>query len=141
MSYNKQFKMTEMERRHRHFSDSFKKQKVEEILKGKIRICDLIKEYELSRSSVRRWIAKFGAMKKKPERIIIETDSDTQALLAARKKIAELERLVGQKQIMLDFKDKMIDLAEEMYGIDIKKKFSDIPSSISAKTDPKKPSP
>ena len=39
------------------------------------------------------------------------------------KKIAELERAIGQKQVQLDFKDKMIELAEQLYGIDIKKKF------------------
>jgi transposase len=68
-------------------------------------------------------------MKKKKERVIVETDSDTKQLLELKKKIAELERIVGQKQILLDFKDKMIDLAEETYGVDIKKKFTTKPSS------------
>jgi hypothetical protein len=63
-------------------------------------------------------------MKDKKERLIIETDSDTRQLLELKKKIAELEQIVGQKQILIDFKDKMIDLAEETYGVDIKKKFS-----------------
>ncbi|TBH70176.1 hypothetical protein EWU22_13130, partial [Aquirufa nivalisilvae] len=44
-----------------------------------------------------------------------------------KKKVAELERIVGQKQILLDFKDKMIDLAEQAYGVDIKKKFDSKP--------------
>ncbi|MBK5261313.1 MAG: hypothetical protein JJE17_01920, partial [Peptostreptococcaceae bacterium] len=46
------------------------------------------------------------------------TDSDTRQLLALKKKVAELEQIVGQKQILIDFKDKMIDLAEETYGVD-----------------------
>ena len=38
------------------------------------------------------------------------------------RKIAELERKLGnQKQIELEFKDKMIEIAEEMYRVDIKK--------------------
>jgi transposase len=45
-----------------------------------------------------------------------------------KKKIAELERIIGQKQILIDFKDKMIDLAEQTYKVDIKKKFSTKPS-------------
>jgi len=32
--------------------------------------------------------------------------------------------LVGQKQTEIEFKNKMIDIAEEMYDIDIKKKLS-----------------
>ena len=72
-------------------------------------------------------------MKKKPERMIIENQSDTQQLLALKKQVAELERVLGQKQILLDFKDKMIELAEEHYKLDIKKKFSTSPSNTSGK--------
>ena len=64
-------------------------------------------------------------MKDKKERLVIESESDTQELLALRKRIAELERTIGQKQLLIDFKDKMIEIAEEMYGVDIKKKLSD----------------
>jgi hypothetical protein len=38
--------------------------------------------------------------------------------------LKEAEMSVGQKQIMIDFLEKMIELAEQEYGIDIKKKFS-----------------
>jgi len=69
-------------------------------------------------------------MKKKEERIIIESQSDTRELLTLKKKIAELERIIGQKQILLDFKDKMIEIAEETYQVDIKKKFTTKPSDI-----------
>jgi hypothetical protein len=61
-------------------------------------------------------------MKKKAERLIVESKSDTQKILDLKKQIAELERLLGQKQIQLEFKDTMIEIAEEMYKIDIKKK-------------------
>lgn len=57
----------------------------------------------------------------------MEAKSDTQKILALQKRIAELERIVGQKQVLLDFKEKMIELAEEEYKIDIKKKFTDKP--------------
>ena len=73
-------------------------------------------------------------MKDKKERLIIETQSDTRELLALKKKVADLARIVGQKQILIDFKDKMIDIAEEMYGIDIKKKFSTRQSDTSSDT-------
>jgi hypothetical protein len=48
--------------------------------------------------------------------------SDTNKIKELQAKIRELERLVGQKQIQLEFKEKMIEIAEEMYHIDIKKK-------------------
>jgi transposase-like protein len=124
MATRDQFKMTTAERRRRHFSDSFKIQKVRELETGKTKVSELCKQYEVSATNIYRWLNKFGSMKDKKERLIVETDSDTKQLLSLKKKIAELEQIVGQKQILIEFKDKMIDLAEETYGVDIKKKFS-----------------
>lgn len=117
-------KLSSSERHKRSFSDSFKLQKVREIETGKSTVSDICKQYEVSNTSVYRWLDQFGLMKDKKERLIVETQSDTRELLELKKKVAELERIVGQKQILLDFKDKMIDIAQEMYGIDIKKKLS-----------------
>lgn len=122
------FKMTTSQRRHRTFSENFKKEKVKEIEVGLLKISDICKQYEVSATNVYRWISKFGSMKHKQERIIVESQSDTKELLALKKKVAELERIIGQKQILLDFKDKMIEIAEETYHVDIKKKFSTKPS-------------
>lgn len=135
MATRKQFKMTVAERRRRNFSKSFKIQKVKELETGKTKISEIRKQYEVSYSAVYQWLNKFGTMKDKKEKIIIETDSDTKQLLELKKKVAELERIVGQKQILIDFKDKMIDLAEEIYGIEIKKKFSTRPSNTSGSTE------
>lgn len=135
MATREQFKMTTAERRRRHFSDSFKIQKVRELETGKTKVSELCKQYEVTDTNVYRWLNKFGTMKDKKERFIVETDSDTRQLLELKKKVAELERIVGQKQILIDFKDKMIDLAEETYGVDIKKKFSTRPSNTSGDTE------
>ena len=137
MSYKKQFSTSVTDRRLRSFSVEFKKLKVREITSGRTTISEICKEYEVSRTSVFRWMSKFGVMGKKKERVVVETDSDTKQLLALKKRIAELERLVGQKQILLDFKEKMIELAEEEYHVDIKKKFSEKPSSTSGETEEK----
>ncbi|EKO78685.1 hypothetical protein LEP1GSC068_2737 [Leptospira sp. Fiocruz LV3954] len=40
-----------------------------------------------------------------------------------KSKIKELESVVGQKQMKIDFQEKMIELAEKEYCVDIKKKF------------------
>ena len=131
MATRGQFKLTTEERRKRSFSDNFKIQKVREIEIGKTKISELCKEYQVSSTNVYRWIRKFGTMKNKTERVIVETESDTKQLLELKKRVAELEKIIGQKQILLDFKDKMIELAEETYGVDIKKKFSTPHSNIS----------
>ena len=49
-------------------------------------------------------------------------------------RIKELERTLGQKQMMIDIKDKMIEIAEDTYDIDIKKKLDSKVSSGSNTT-------
>lgn len=128
MTKTSPFKMTIAQRRLRTFSENFKREKVRELEIGLTRVSELSKQYEVSTTNIYRWIAKFGSMKHKKERLIVEGQSDTKELLELKKKIAELERIIGQKQILLDFKDKMIDIAEETYQVDIKKKFGTKPS-------------
>lgn len=132
----KNYRLSQSERIRRRFSDSFKIQKVRELESGQVRMYQISKEYDVSYTSIYRWINKYGmASKKKPERLIVESKSDTKKLHQLRKKLAQLERIIGQKQIEIDFKDKMIELAEEFYEVDIKKKFDDKPSDTSGKTD------
>src|SRR5688572_10270778 len=109
MATRDQFKMTTDERRRRSFSTSFKIKKVKEIEQGISTVSEVSKEYQVTTTTVYRWINKFGSMKNKTERVIVETESDTKKLLEYKQKVAELEKIIGQKQILLDFKDKMID--------------------------------
>lgn len=125
--------MSESERRIRRFSDNFRKEKVRELELGLVKVRDLCEQYQVSEMSVRRWVLKFSTMKKNKERLIVETQSDTVQLLELKKQVAELERVVGQKQLLIDFQQKMIELAEEEYRIDIKKKFSGGLSSSTGK--------
>ena len=119
--------LTKEERIRRRFSESFKRKKVLEIESGISKIGDICRQYQVRRRSIYLWRQKYGSMQQKKERLIVETESDTLKIIELQKRVAELERIVGQKQI--DFKDKMIDLAEEIYQVDIKKKFSTRPSN------------
>lgn len=127
MAKRSQFKMSISERLRRSFSENFKKAKVKELENGITQVNDLCRQYEVSTTSVYRWLKLYGSKGETKERMIVENLSDTQELLRLKKQVADLERTVGQKQILIDFKDKMIELAEETYGVDIKKKFSTKP--------------
>ncbi len=120
----------------RYFSESFKQEKVREIERNLVTVGQLSKEYEVTTAAVYKWLYKYSAFRKKQIRQIIEPMSDAHKIEELRSKIKELERLVGQKQIQLEFKEKMIELAEEMYRIDIKKKFGTAPSSGSGSIEP-----
>lgn len=106
----------------RSFSEEFKRKKVRELEKNIASIGDICRTYSVSRTSVYRWIYKYSVMAKKQVKQVIEAKSDTQKIKALEDRIKELERIVGQKQLLLEFKDKMIEIAESTYGVDIKKK-------------------
>ena len=119
----------------RYFSESFKKEKVRQIERNLVRVSEVSKEYEVSVTAVYKWLNKYSAFNKRQVRQIIEPMSDERKIKELRAKIQELERIIGQKQIQLEFKDKMIDLAEEMYNVDIKKKLGTLPLSGSGSTE------
>lgn len=125
MATKKQFQQTTKQRQYRYFSEEFKKQKVRDIENNILAVSDICREYEVSKTSVYKWIYKFSAMKKKGVRQVIESESDTKKLQALKEHIKELERVLGQKQLLIDFQSKVIELAEEEYQIDIKKKFGE----------------
>lgn len=131
---NKLFDELEKSRHCRYFSEEFKKLKVKELERNLVTISDLCKAYEVSRTSVYRWVYKYSVMTKKDVKQIVEAKSDTQKIKMLEDRIKELERIVGQKQIQLEFKDKMIEIAESTYGVDIKKKLNTPPWSGSITT-------
>jgi transposase len=118
----------------RYFSDDFKKRKVRELERRVTSIPDICRTYAVSRTAVYNWIYKYSVMAKKQEKQVVEAKSDTQKIKALEERIKELERIVGQKQLLLEFKDKMIEIAEETYGVDIKKKLSSRLSSGTTST-------
>ncbi len=107
----------------RYFSLDFKKKRVQELENNLSSISDICKTYKVSRTSVYRWMYKFSNMTEKQVKQVVEAKSDTKKIQFLEERIKELERRVGKKQILIDFQDKMIDIATQTYKADIKKKF------------------
>ena len=84
----------------------------------------MCREYQVTPAAVYKWIYKYSKMRKKSVKQVVEAKSDSKKILALKEEVKELERIIGEKQIKLDFQEKMIELAEKEYSIDIKKKFS-----------------
>jgi transposase len=126
--------INQTQRIQRYFSEDFKRKKVREIEQNLVSITQISKEYQVTRSAIYKWIYKYSAMRKKAIKQVVEAKSDTVKLARFKDEVREMERLVGQKQIQIDFLEKMIELAEKEYGIDIKKKYSSTRSSGSGRT-------
>jgi transposase-like protein len=135
MATREDFKLSTVQKQRRRFSENFKKEKVREIERGFASVGEICKLYEVSSPAVYKWITKFGNETTKQEWIMVESKSDTRELLELRKKVAELERMIGQKQIVIDFQEKMIELAEDHYGVEIKKNSDIQPLTSSGKTE------
>lgn len=131
--------LSRTERNNRYFSESFKRKKVVELEKNLVSISEICKEYQVSRTSIYKWIYKYSAMRKRQERQIVESKSDTKKIQQLKQKIKELEQIVGQKQILIDFQEKMIEIAEQEYGLEIKKKSASKLLSGSGSTDKNTP--
>lgn len=122
------------ERENRIFSEALKKRIVSEIESKKISIAEVVIQYEVSRQSVYRWIYSYSADHQRQTRKVIEMESEENKTKYYKSKVAELERIVGQKQIELDFLNKLIELASEELKVDIKKNFATLPSTGSIPT-------
>ena len=108
----------------RSFSEDFKKSKIRELEKNLSSVSDICKTYSVSRTSVYKWIYKYSVMAKKQVKQVVEAKSDTKKIQLLEERVKELERALGQKKMLIDIKDKIIEIAEETYDIDIKKKLA-----------------
>lgn len=117
-------KRTVIIRKRREFSNDFKRQIVKEFETGKLSIQQLATLHQIANQTLYNWVYKFSTFNIKGHRIVEKSASSTQKIKDLQQRIAELEQLVGQKQIKLEYLEKMIDLAKTDLSIDIKKNYS-----------------
>ena len=120
-------------RHYRRYSESFKRQLVKEYELGKLRPMELSRLHDIAPQVLYRWIYKYSDNARNFQ-IVEMKDSSTSKLKAMEERIKELERMVGQKQIKIDYLEKLIEVAEDDLKIDIKKNTDTPHSSGSGKT-------
>lgn len=108
----------------RQYSEDFRRQVVKEYECGSYSVRELSRLYRISPQSIYTWIYKYSIFNKKGYRIVEGHQSSTLKLKELEHRIEELEGLLGRKQIKLEFLEKLIDLASEEFGVDIKKNYS-----------------
>jgi transposase-like protein len=110
-------------RKVRGFSAEFKKEKVKQIDDGKVTVLQLSRIYEVSTTSIYNWIRKYSRYAGQHEKIVVQKESEQARTERLLKKVSELERLVGQKQVEVEYLKKVIEFGSEITETDIKKKF------------------
>lgn len=109
-------------RYNRTFSTEFKKEKVKDLIEHRTTIKDLSTQYEVSRTSIYKWIYLYSGIEE-GTKLVVQMESEEQKTKLLQQRLAECERIIGQKQMQLDLLEKGYELASEELGYDLKKKY------------------
>lgn len=121
-------------RKHRRYSEEFKKEIVSFFERGKFSVLQIERLYGIGNVLIYRWIYKYSTFNQKGFRVVEMKESNINKVKELELKIRELEQAVGQKQIKIDYLEKMMEIAKAELNIDIKKNFSTPQSTGSANT-------
>ena len=124
-------------RKQRKYSIEFKKRIVSDFESGKFSVLQLQKLHGVRNATIYSWIYKFSTFNEQGFRIIEMKDSSNKKMKELEARVKELERTVGRKQIMIDYLEKMMEIAKDELDIDIKKNFGTPQSTGSGKTNKK----
>jgi len=119
----------------RVFSESIKRQAVKEFEAGHYTVLELSKLYGVKGQTIYNWLKKYSPTNGPKLRVVEMADSTDSKVKELQAQVAELERQVGKKQLQIEFYEKMLSLAKEEYGIDLKKNSSGQSFGGSGRTD------
>lgn len=129
MARREQLEGEDGQREHRYFSEDFRKARVREIERGTATVAEVGKAYGVSQTAVYKWVYRYSTMQKKGLRQVVEAKSATQKVLSLKEEVKDLHARLGEKQLRIEFLEKLIELASEEYGIDLKKSTGTRPCS------------
>ena len=106
----------------RVFELDLKLELVKQIEGGKLSLREVSKIYGVSETSIRKWLYKYSDLYKKQTRVIVEKKSISKKNQELQDRIKELERALGQKQMRVDYLEKLMEITSEQLGEDLEKK-------------------
>ena len=105
-----------------------------------IRVSELSNLYQVSSQSIYRWLHKYSKHHQKGTIQVVQMESESQKTKQLLERLAELERIVGQKQLEIDYLEKLVEIGSEELNVDIKKNFGTKCSPTSTASSNKKAS-
>ena len=108
----------------RCFSEEFKKSKVKELVEKQITVVQLSRIYHVTRAAVYKWLYLYSGQHRQKTTLVVQMESESYKTQRLQQQVAELERIIGQKQLEVDFFNKLFEIASEEMGYDLKKSFS-----------------
>jgi transposase len=111
-------------REQRIFSESLKRQIVKELVSGRTTIKRIMAEHQVSATSVYKWLYLYSPDHQAKCTLVVQMESEETKKQELQGRIAELERIVGQKQLEIDFLNRLIEVGSKELEFDFKKNFS-----------------
>lgn len=124
-------------RKVRVFSETFKKARVKEIESGLMKVSEMARLYKVHPQTIYRWLYKYSKTMVKGTVQVIQMESESHQKKTLLAQIQELEAALGRKQLALDYLEKLVSVASEEFGVDLKKNFG-TRSSISSTSSERK---
>ena len=90
---------------------------------------ELSRIYGVTRAAVYKWLYKYSPHHEKRTTLVVEMESESFKTKRLQQQVSELERIIGKKQLQIDFLEKLLEIGSEELGFDLKKNFSTKPSS------------
>jgi len=116
-------------RERRIFSEELKKKAIKELVSKRTTIKSLMAEHQVSANAVYHWLYKYSPYHEQKCTLVVQMKSEELKNSELRQRMAELERIVGQKQLEIDFLNKLLEIGSGELGFDLKKSFSPPPSN------------
>ena len=92
--------------------------------KKQITVTQLSRLYGVTRSAVYKWLYHYSGFYKQKATLVVQMESESYKTQRLQQQVAEMERIIGQKQLEIDFLNKLFEIASEEVGYDLKKNFS-----------------
>jgi transposase-like protein len=105
------------------YSEEFKKSRVRDYESGELSVVQIVRLYGVSSPCIYNWIYRYSTYNQKGYKVVEEHKSGTNKVKELEKKVAELERALGQKQVRLEYYQQLIELGNREYGVDIEKNY------------------
>jgi transposase len=114
-------------RERRIFSEELKKKAIKDLTGKKTTIKSLMNEHQISYQTVYKWLYKYSPYHEQKCILVVQMKSEEIKNSELLQRMAELERIVGQKQLEIDFLNKLLEIGSGELGFDLKKSFSPPP--------------
>ena len=112
----------------RRYSDAFKQSIVREYEAG-ASISSLGRKYGITgNSTIKRWVGQFGRYGTRHNLMVIQTPEERNRITELEQRIADLEHALADAQLDRLMLSACLTVAEEQYGVDVKKTRAQISS-------------